>query len=173
MTTSASLSHLSSCLASTTLLRPSSLLVQGSQDIFLNLLRGRGARPSLLDVSISSDQELLKVPLDPLQTQKARLLRLHPLPHGLGVVSVDIGLAQDGEGDAVVELTEALNLVVAARVLTTELVAGETDDLEVVVLWLQFCGGCVRQRVADGPVGWGMHEGSSGDPPTSQVYNVW
>ena len=90
-------------------------------------------------MSVLADQELLEVPLDSLQAQKARLLGLHPLPYWFCLVSVDVRLAQDWECDTVVELAKALNIIVAAWILSTELVAWEADDLEVVVFWLQFC----------------------------------
>jgi hypothetical protein len=48
-----------------------------------------------------------------------------------------IDFAQDGECDAVVELAELLDLVIAARVLAAELVAGEAEDHKVGVLSLE------------------------------------
>jgi hypothetical protein len=45
-----------------------------------------------------------------------------------------VDFAQDGERDAVVQLAELLDLVVAAGVLATELVAREADDLELVTV---------------------------------------
>lgn len=92
----------------------------------------RRARPPPHHFPVAIDEELLKIPFDALQTHEPRFLALHPLPHWLGVVSVDVGLAQDGEGDTVVELTETLDLLVGAGVLGQELVAGETQDLELV-----------------------------------------
>ena len=88
--------------------------------------------PPLHHAPIPADQELLKVPLDPLEPEQARLLRLHPLVDGLGLVAVDVGLAEDGEADAVVELAKLLDLVVGARVLAVELVAGEAKHDELV-----------------------------------------
>lgn len=46
--------------------------------------------------------------------------------------STYIDLAQHGKRDAVIHLAEGLDLVVGARVLAAELVAGEAEDLEVV-----------------------------------------
>ena len=48
------------------------------------------------------------------------------------MVAIDFGLAQDGERDAVVDGAKTLNLVIGARILAAELVAGETEDLKVV-----------------------------------------
>lgn len=50
------------------------------------------------------------------------------------MVTVDFRFAQDGERDAIVDLAEGLDFVVAARILVAELVAGETEDLEVWVI---------------------------------------
>lgn len=102
----------------------------------LDLLRSSGARPAALDLAITADQEFLKVPLDSFQAEETWLAVLHPLPHGLGLVTVHVGLAEHGECDAVVDLAEALNVIVAAWVLAAELVAWEADDLEVGVLGL-------------------------------------
>ena len=90
-----------------------------------------GAGPPSLDLAVLADEELFKVPLDALQAHEARLLLLHPLPHGLGLVAVDLGFAEDFVGDLVVEHAEVLDLLVGARVLAAELVAGEGEDFEV------------------------------------------
>jgi hypothetical protein len=95
-----------------------------------------GARPPALNLPVLSDQELLEVPLDALQTHDSGLALLHPFVHGLDVVAVDFGLAQHGERDAVVDLAEGLDFVVGAGILAAELVAWEADDFEVGVVWL-------------------------------------
>lgn len=91
-----------------------------------------GARPAALDLSVLADKELLKVPLDALQTHEAGLFLLHPLPDGLGLVAVDVGLAEDLVGDLVADDTEVLDFLVGAGFLAAELVAGESEDFEVV-----------------------------------------
>ena len=48
------------------------------------------------------------------------------------MVTIDVCLAQDGEGDAVVYLAEGLDVVVCAGFLGAELIAGEADDCEFV-----------------------------------------
>lgn len=108
-------------------------LLQLLQNRGFQTLRLRRARPPLLDLPILADQKLFKVPLDPLQAHQPGLALLHPLVDGLGVGAVDVGLAEDGEGDAVVGEAEGLDVVVAARVLVPELVAGKADDFEVWV----------------------------------------
>ena len=109
----------------------------------LNSLRLSSASPAALDFTVLADEELLKVPLDALQAHKPGLLLLHPLPHRLGGVAVDVGLAQHLVRDLVTEHTEVLDLFVGARVLAAELVAGEGEDFEVLVggfeVWGEVC----------------------------------
>ena len=93
---------------------------------------GRGAAKQEKTYPVPAHQELFKIPLDPLEAQQARRLRLEPLVHRLRPVAVDLRLAQDGERDAVVAQAEGLDGVVVARVLLIELVAGEAEDEEVV-----------------------------------------
>jgi len=80
--------------------------------------------------------------LDARKSENARLLVLHPVPEWVDIRAIDFGLAKHREGDycaissstfcdkcsqhtAIVDHAEFLNLVVAARILTTELVAGK------------------------------------------------
>ena len=114
--------------------------LQLSLDRSLQALRLGSTRPSTLDFTILADQELFKVPLDSLQAHESRLLCLHPLEHGLGLVAVDVCFAENGETDSVVELAEFLDRVVGAGVLGAELVAGETEEFDVVgVGGFEFC----------------------------------
>lgn len=94
-------------------------------DELLKSLRLGGGGPTTLDLAVTADEELLEVPLDTLDAQDTGLLVLQPVPDGLGLVAVDVDLAQDGKTDTVVDLAKLLNLVVAARVLAGKLVAGE------------------------------------------------
>lgn len=55
-----------------------------------------------------------------------------PLVQRVRIVAVDVDLAEDGEGDFLVQGAEVLNLLVGAGLLAAELVAGEADDCEVV-----------------------------------------
>ena len=111
----------------------SRLLLQLRLNSRLQAVRLGSTRPSSFNLTITSNQELLEIPLDPLQTHNTRLALLHPLVHRLDFVAVDFRFAQYGEGDAVVDLAELLDFVVAARVLRAELVAREADDFEVGV----------------------------------------
>lgn len=109
-----------------------SLLSKSLQDRLLQRLGLGGASPASLDLSITSNKELLKVPLDALEAQETRLLVLEPGPKRVGVVAVDLGLLHDGECHAVVELAELLDVVVGAGLLATELVAGEAENDKVL-----------------------------------------
>lgn len=99
-----------------------------------------GAGPATLDLAVAADEELLKVPLDALEAHEARLLVLEPLVEGVGAVAVDLDLLHDGEADAVVELAEALDLLVGAGFLAAELVAGEAEDDKVIGVLLLEAG---------------------------------
>ena len=117
-------------------LRP---LLQLLLNIRLQALGFTRARPPLHTLSIATNQELLEIPLDALQAQETRFAVLHPLPHGLDIAAVDFGFAEHGEGDAVVDLAEGLDVVVGAGVLAAELVAREGEDFEVWVGGLHLC----------------------------------
>lgn len=81
---------------------------------------------------VLAHQELFKVPLNPLETEHPRNLRLHPLVQWLSLITVHIGLAQHRKGDPVISQAERLNSIVISRVLLHELVAGEAQDDKVV-----------------------------------------
>lgn len=102
------------------------------EDILLQGFGLGGAGPAALNGAIAADEELLKVPLDGLDAHDTGLGVLEPLVQGVGAVTVNVNLAQDGERDAVVELAEGLDVVVGAGLLTTKLVAGETENDKVV-----------------------------------------
>jgi hypothetical protein len=108
------------------------LLSESVEDGLLEGLGLGGAGPAALDRSVASDEELFKVPLDALEAQETGLLLLEPGPERVGAVAVDLGLLHDGEGDAVVDLAEALDLLVGPGLLGAELVAGEAEDDEIV-----------------------------------------
>jgi hypothetical protein len=93
-----------------------------------------GTSPAALHLTILANQELLKVPLDALQTHEPGLLVLHPRPHGLfrsAGFAVHFDFAEHFVGHFVAEDAEVLDFFVGAWVLATELVAGEGEDFEV------------------------------------------
>lgn len=107
-------------------------LLKLSQNLLLKRLGLRRRGPTPNNLAITANQELLEVPLDTLETHDTRLLRLHPLEQRSSLVAVDIKFAENRERDTVVDLAERLDLIVGAGILTTELIAGEADDGEVV-----------------------------------------
>lgn len=112
-------------------LRLCSALRQLLHDFALQLLWLLRARPSIDDLSISANQELLEVPLDTFQAHEAGLLLLEPLEQRIRVVTVDFGLAHDRERHTVVDLAKRLDVGVRAWFLPAELVAWEAEDREV------------------------------------------
>jgi len=81
------------------------------------------------------------------------LLVLQPLEKRIGGVAVDVGLAHNGEGDTVVDLAEGLDIVISAWLLASELVAWETEDLELVTY-------VSILAVAFGRIGWVAYHAS-------------
>jgi hypothetical protein len=108
------------------------LLLNLPHHILLQSLRLTNTPPPLHHLSVPPNQKFLKIPLHPLQPQHPRFLPFHPLKYWLGLITIHIGLPQDGKGNAVVELAELLDLVIRARILAVELVAGEAEDDELV-----------------------------------------
>lgn len=88
--------------------------------------------PTTDDLTVGRDKELFKVPLDALQAEYTGHSVLHPGKDGRGLVAVDVQLAEHGEGNAIVDLAEGLDLVVGTGVLAAELVAGESEDFKVL-----------------------------------------
>lgn len=111
-------------------------LLQLVEDGLLQALGLGGAGPAALDLAVAADEELFKVPLDALEAHDAGLLLLEPLEEGVGGVAVDVNLLHDGEGDAVVDLAEVLDLVVGAGLLAAKLVTGEAEYDKVVAVLL-------------------------------------
>ena len=102
------------------------------QNRILQRVRLRSTRPPPFYLPVRPDQKLFEIPLDALHPQQPGHLILHPFPNGLRAVSVHVRLLEHGETDAVVYLAEGLDRVIVARVLVSELVAGEAEDQELV-----------------------------------------
>lgn len=91
---------------------------------------------SVNDVSVLVNQELLKIPLDASEAEQTGLLLLEVDVDGVGIVTVDVDLLENGEGDTVVELAERRDLISRSGLLATKLVAREADDGESLILVL-------------------------------------
>ena len=91
------------------------------------------------------NKELFKVPLDALETQKTWLFRLEPFPQWVSLVTVDVNLLHDWEGDTKVNFAKLRNLLGRAWLLAGKLVAWESDNLQalVVVLLVELFEVCV------------------------------
>lgn len=100
------------------------------QNVFLETLGLGNAPPSAHDLALAVDQRLFEIPQHPLHAEETRLLRLDPLEQRLGVAPVHVDLAQHRERDAVVQLAETLNIVIAPGVLVPKLVARKAQDGE-------------------------------------------
>lgn len=131
-TTVSRISDFGLVLCQASAIQSSGLFVHLGNNVLLYALWGGGGSPAVDDLAIAADEELFKVPLDALEAKQARLLGLEPLVQRRGLVAVDVNLCHDGEGDAVVELAEALDVVVGAGLLAGELVAWEAEDDKVV-----------------------------------------
>jgi hypothetical protein len=76
--------------------------------------------------SLLVDDELCEVPLDEV-AQHAALFGFQKLKEGMGVASVHIDLAEHVEGCALGS-GKSLDFLIVARLLTAELVAGESKN---------------------------------------------
>jgi hypothetical protein len=92
--------------------------------------------PPILDFAVTTDQELFKIPLDELNAKQTGLFLLEPLEKRVCVVAIDLSLLHDGEGNAVVDLAEALDVIIGTRLLAAELIAREAEDNEIVTVLL-------------------------------------
>jgi hypothetical protein len=135
----------------------------------LQVLRLLCTSPTFHNLAIASNKELLEIPLHALQPHESRFLGLEPFEDGGCVVAVYlycessehgavvywsirgdayIDFTQHREGDAIVQLAELLDLVIGARVLAAELVAGKAEDYEVGVCGLEVLFTYLRQPLS-------------------------
>lgn len=125
-------------------------ILNGGQD--LRCVRLHGRREAGHHNAVAVYQELLEVPLD----EAGQRAVLEPGELGVErvlVLAADIGLGGQRERHAEVALAELGDLVVAARFLPGELVAGDTKDLKALVAELsveQFKAGVLRREAALG-----------------------
>src|ERR1019366_1128405 len=104
-------------------------------DLWLDGRRRRHRGEALHDSSLSVHQELGEVPLDAI-AQQAALFALQELEDWMRVVAIDLDLREQREVHAVIELTEGLDLVIGARLLMAELIAGKAKHLQAAVFVL-------------------------------------
>ena len=91
---------------------------------------GRGLRRVAFDyVALAIDEELGEVPAN-AAAEEAGLLVFEELVERVGGVAVDVDFAEDGEFDAIVQVTERFDVGVGAGLLMSELIAREAEDFE-------------------------------------------
>jgi len=82
------------------------------QDRLLKTLGLSRAGPSPLNLPITTNQELLKVPLHRLQPKQSGLLFLQPLENRGCIAAIDLDLSENGKSNTIVDLAEALDIIV-------------------------------------------------------------
>lgn len=108
--------------------------IEELQNVRQNLHGSRAREVVVDDLSLRVEEEFREVPRD--RGALHRRVVSEPLEEGVRVGSVDLDLRHEGEGDAVVAARPLLDLGVGARLLVAELVAGESDNLETLVVIL-------------------------------------
>lgn len=128
---------------------------QAGGDFLLEIFHVGGLEPGH-DLAAAVDEELGEIPFDAAvmlvvlvcllddagkhhaHGGHAEALKLgiggQPAVQGNGVVAVDLHLGEPGEGGAELNGAEGVDLLVVAGSLTAELVAGEIQDLEALIL---------------------------------------
>src|SRR3954469_8118251 len=128
---------------------------QSRLDLVGQLLRGMGRRVPRDHSTVTADQELGEVPLDPAAEQ-ATLLTLEPVVQRERPRPVDVDLGEHGKRDVIDRRAEVRDLVLVTGLLMAELVAGEPEHREALpavapVELLQTgvlrCLGTLRRRV--------------------------
>ena len=100
--------------------------------------RGSLGIKALDDLAILADEELVEVPLD--VTGERRIFAREYLVERVAVRAVDLDLVEQRESHAVLAGAELLDLLIRARFLGAELVAGETGDDQTFILILLVSG---------------------------------
>src|SRR5690242_662625 len=109
---------------------------QGLGDVALDRFRRVVWRKALEHLARAIDQELREVPFDGLGSEQAGFCAFQELVDGRRRVAIDVDLAEHRKGHVVIRLAEGRDLLLAARLLRTELVAGKAEHLETLVLVL-------------------------------------
>lgn len=104
-------------------------------DILLNAQRGSRWRIAVDDTPLLVNQELGEVPLDAV-AEKATFARLQELVQGRSIVAIDINLVKNWVLGLEASAGKLDNLLIAARLLPSKLIAWESQDLKALVLVL-------------------------------------
>jgi hypothetical protein len=102
------------------------------------------------DLTRTINQELLEVPGDIGGFTFAWLVRPKPAVQRGGGVAIHLDLCEHGEVRVVLRRSEFKDLGIGARLLATELITGESEDVEALfaVLFLKRTQTCVLRREA-------------------------
>src|SRR5690348_15656123 len=115
---------------------PARRLLQQRGEVLADLLRRVGRRVAAHDLAFAIHQELGEVPLDRLGAEQAGRLVLEVFVKRVRVPAVDLGLGEQREADVVVDRAEVADRLRVARLLVAELVAGEPEHREALILAL-------------------------------------
>jgi hypothetical protein len=103
-------------------------LVDQLSDISVNLGWRRSRGESFNDVALRVNQELFEIPFDSGQSEDSRLLLLQELEDWMCVVSINFNLLHNLKADTVVPLAKGDNLLFIAWLLSSKLIARESQD---------------------------------------------
>jgi hypothetical protein len=117
-------------------------------DDFGNLFRRGRRRESAHDVAVSIHEELLEIPGDVGAVTLTRLCCLEHLIELGSPVAVDLDLGEHREVDVELRRDELEDLLIGSGLLSSELVARKTEDLDLVELVMQRTQTCVLRGEA-------------------------
>jgi hypothetical protein len=112
------------------------------------LLRRGGRSEPGHDLAVGVDEELLEVPGDVGTVALAGLFGLEPLVERFSAVAVHLDLVEHRERHAELRRGELEDLLVRSGLLSCELVAGKSEDGDVVVVVMKRTQTCVLRREA-------------------------
>jgi hypothetical protein len=102
-----------------------------------------GRREPPYDIPVAVDEEFLEVPRDVGAVARAWLGLLQHFVERGGAVAVDLDLGEHREVDVVLGPDELEDLLGSSGLLLPELVAGETEDREALVVMVESTQTCV------------------------------
>jgi len=115
---------------------------------FRDLVGGGGRSEPLDHVAGTVDEELLEIPGDLCTVASAGLFGLEPLVQRDRTIAVDLDLVEHRERHVELGRGELEDLGVGSGFLAAELVARETEDGDVVVVFMERTQTCVLSREA-------------------------